>query len=87
MIRKKPTGRTGKRIEEARATFGTIDADSGPDFMGPSNTPWITPRGQQAHLSSQERITGSLAPQNSTETRLAEAELSGQVVAHLLGRE
>ncbi|KAK4051509.1 hypothetical protein OIO90_004723 [Microbotryomycetes sp. JL221] len=45
VIRKKPTGRSGKRIEEAKAIFGHADADS-PDFMGPTNTPWITPQTQ-----------------------------------------
>ena len=83
VIRKKPTGRTGKRIEEARATFGTIDPDA-PEFMGPSNTPWITPRAQQGQ--SQQQITGSATPQlGGAEARLASTELSGQVIAHLLG--
>ncbi|GAA5993118.1 hypothetical protein JCM11641_003822 [Rhodosporidiobolus odoratus] len=38
--RKKATARTGKRIEEAKATFGTADPSTD-NLMGVSNTPWV----------------------------------------------
>ncbi|GAA6048800.1 hypothetical protein JCM3770_003627 [Rhodotorula araucariae] len=83
VVRKKALPRTGKRIEEAKATFGTADPDA-PDFMGASNTPWVQPR----HPGGGETLaTGVHDPKISdadVNARLASRELDGALVAHLL---
>lgn len=92
-VRKKAAGRTGKRIEEARAMFGTADPNT-PELMGASNTPWIQPRLQQSGGSVGPSIdtlaTGVRAPKLSEEdanAQLAFDALNGALVAHLLERE
>ncbi|GAA5904462.1 uncharacterized protein JCM6883_006499 [Sporobolomyces salmoneus] len=89
-IRKKAAGRSGKRIEEARAMFGTADPNA-PDLMGASNTPWIQPRLQQAQgttgVSIDTLATGVRGPSPSeedTSAQLAFDALNGALVAHLL---
>ncbi|GAA5837930.1 hypothetical protein JCM3766R1_001522 [Sporobolomyces carnicolor] len=89
-VRKKAAGRTGKRIEEARAMFGTADPNT-PELMGASNTPWIQPRLQQPGGSVGTSIdtlaTGVRAPKLSEEdanAQLAFDALNGALVAHLL---
>ncbi|GAA6012319.1 hypothetical protein JCM11491_007091 [Sporobolomyces phaffii] len=89
-VRKKAVGRSGKRIEEARAMFGTADP-SAPDLMGASNTPWIQPRLQQpqgpAGASIDTLATAVRAPRVSEEdsdAQLAFEALNGSLVAHLL---
>ncbi|GAA5878716.1 hypothetical protein JCM16303_007156 [Sporobolomyces ruberrimus] len=92
-IRKKAAGRSGKRIEEARAMFGTADPTT-PELMGASNTPWIQPRLQQqqqpkgpATPSIDTLATSARAPKLSEEDadqHLAFDALNGALVAHLL---
>ncbi|GAA5966252.1 hypothetical protein JCM3765_002573 [Sporobolomyces pararoseus] len=89
-VRKKAAGRSGKRIEEARAMFGTADPNT-PELMGASNTPWIQPRLQQAQGAGGASIdtlaTSVRAPKLSEEdadAQLAFDALNGALVAHLL---
>ncbi|KAM0786214.1 hypothetical protein ACM66B_007017 [Microbotryomycetes sp. NB124-2] len=99
VVRKKTTGRSGKRIEEAKAIFGHADTDS-PDFMGPTNTPWITPEtqrgagagagiaigtstGRPGSSSSSATLLPSVSHQD-IDTRLGITELGSELVAHLL---
>ncbi|GAA5819949.1 hypothetical protein JCM10212_001557 [Sporobolomyces blumeae] len=88
-VRKKAAGRSGKRIEEARAMFGAADPNA-PDFMGASNTPWIQPRLHQqgqAGPSVETLATAVREPKLSAEdldNKLAFETLNGALVAHLL---
>ncbi|GAA6039556.1 hypothetical protein JCM8097_008389 [Rhodosporidiobolus ruineniae] len=82
-VRKKAPPRTGKRIEEAKATFGTADPDAGAGFMGPSNSPWVG----RTKDGATTLATGIRAPELSemgTENRIAGREMDGAIVAHLL---
>lgn len=72
-----PPTRLPLTLTARRATFGTIDVDN-PELMGPTNTPWITPRAQTT-------VTASSLSLHGTDARLAFAELDGALVAHLLG--
>ncbi|GJN94038.1 hypothetical protein Rhopal_007101-T1 [Rhodotorula paludigena] len=83
VVRKKALPRSGKRIEEAKATFGTADPDA-PDFMGASNTPWVQPRhpgGIDTLATSIREPTFAL---NDVDDKLAAQEHNGALVAHLL---
>ncbi|GAA5940190.1 Zn(II)2Cys6 transcription factor domain-containing protein [Sporobolomyces koalae] len=89
-VRKKAVGRSGKRIEEARAMFGTADPTA-PELMGASNTPWIQPRLQQqqgqARASIETLATAVRAPklsEDDADANLAFDALNGALVAHLL---
>ncbi|GAA5982447.1 hypothetical protein JCM10908_006652 [Rhodotorula pacifica] len=79
-VRKKAAPRSGKRIEEAKATFGAADPDA-PDFMGASNTPWL-PLPTPSHLGN-GMVAPSISPTDS-EQRLVGRELDSALVAHLL---
>ncbi|GAA6017858.1 hypothetical protein JCM10207_003478 [Rhodosporidiobolus poonsookiae] len=80
--RKKAPPRTGKRIEEAKATFGT--ADPGNDgFMGASNTPWVG-RSSDGVTTLATGIKQPDVADKDTEGRLVAQELNGALVAHLL---
>ncbi|BGP03719.1 hypothetical protein NBRC10513v2_007452 [Rhodotorula toruloides] len=79
-VRKKAVGRTGKRIEEAKATFGTADPDA-PDFMGASNTPWL-PLPQSGSLATS--VQPPTFSNESTENQLSKQEISSALISHLL---
>ncbi|KAG0654821.1 hypothetical protein C6P46_001378 [Rhodotorula mucilaginosa] len=79
-LKKKAAPRSGKRIEEAKATFGAADPDA-PDFMGASNTPWL-PLPNPSHLSN-GMVAPSMSPTDS-EQRMIGRELDAALVAHLL---
>ncbi|BGP35609.1 hypothetical protein JCM10296v2_007450 [Rhodotorula toruloides] len=79
-IRKKAVGRTGKRIEEAKATFGTADPDA-PDFIGASNTPWL-PLPQSGSLATS--VQPPTLSSESTENQLSKQEISSALFSHLL---
>ncbi|GAA5875078.1 hypothetical protein JCM8547_005406 [Rhodosporidiobolus lusitaniae] len=81
VARKKAAARTGKRIEEAKATFGTADALT-PEFMGPSNTPWVG----RTKDGATTLATGIKQPEvgEDTESDLAVQQINGAIVAHLL---
>ncbi|GAA5895497.1 hypothetical protein JCM8208_005248 [Rhodotorula glutinis] len=85
VVRKKAVPRSGKRIEEAKATFGTADPDA-PDFMGASNTPWVPPHHHPS--SAPEPLATSVrepsVSHQDVDARLAAQELDGALVAHLL---
>ncbi|KAL8278795.1 hypothetical protein RQP46_008864 [Phenoliferia psychrophenolica] len=82
VIRRKPTGRTGKRIEEARATFGIADANA-PHLTLPSNSPWIPSRLQPRIAARPPPATPHISSAD-LDSRLGLAELSGELVAHLI---
>ncbi|GAA5894986.1 hypothetical protein JCM5296_000931 [Sporobolomyces johnsonii] len=88
VVRKRAAGRTGKRIEEARAMFGTADPNA-PDFMGASNTPWIQPRLAGAAGAGETLATGVKQPplslsEKDQDSQLSFGALDGALVAHLL---
>lgn len=73
VVRKKTVGRTGKRIEEAKAMFGNTQDPT----LQPSPV-WVPPRTVQ-------RLTNHDSPSSSSlDSRLAVTELSGVLAAHLL---
>ncbi|SCZ99620.1 BZ3500_MvSof-1268-A1-R1_Chr3-1g06159 [Microbotryum saponariae] len=92
VIRKKPTGRTGRRIEQARATFGAMETSSLDSAPVADSQAWRTTQTSSTPLSqpsipSSSREVLSL-PSFSTkdlDSRLAQMQLSGELVAHLLG--
>ncbi|GAA5842867.1 hypothetical protein JCM9279_004013 [Rhodotorula babjevae] len=83
VVRKKAVPRSGKRIEEAKATFGTADPDA-PDFMGVSSTPWMQPRQSTAPESLATSVREPSVSHHDVDARLAGQELDGALVAHLL---
>ncbi|KDE07192.1 hypothetical protein MVLG_02592 [Microbotryum lychnidis-dioicae p1A1 Lamole] len=92
VIRKKPTGRTGRRIEQARATFGAMETSSLHSAPVADSHAWrttqtsSTPLSQPSIPSSSRKVL--LLPSVSTkdlDSRLAQTQLSGELVAHLLG--
>ncbi|KAM0753729.1 hypothetical protein T439DRAFT_322619 [Meredithblackwellia eburnea MCA 4105] len=82
VIRRKPTGRTGKRIEEAKATFGTTDANA-PHLTLPSNSPWIPTRLQPTIMARPSPLMPYVSSAD-LDTRLGLAQMSGDLAAHLL---
>ncbi|KPV73137.1 uncharacterized protein RHOBADRAFT_55358 [Rhodotorula graminis WP1] len=83
VVRKKAVPRSGKRIEEAKATFGTADPDA-PDFMGASNTPWMQPSQSSVPEALATSVREPSVSQQDVDARLAAQELDGALVAHLL---
>ncbi|KAK4700205.1 hypothetical protein P7C70_g6042, partial [Phenoliferia sp. Uapishka_3] len=81
VVRRKPTGRTGKRIEEARATFGIADGN----LTLPPNAPWIPSRIQPrvAIAARPPSVTPHLSSAD-LDARLGQEVLSGDLVAHLI---
>ncbi|BGP20369.1 hypothetical protein JCM10213_002320 [Rhodosporidiobolus nylandii] len=80
--RKKAAPRVGKRIEEAKATFGTADPNTD-GLMGASNSPWVG----RAIDGSTTLATGIRQPdlaEGDAEGRLVGQEMNGALVAHLL---
>ncbi|SCV74531.1 BQ2448_7560 [Microbotryum intermedium] len=92
VIRKKPTGRTGRRIEQARATFGAMDPSLSNSTAADSQA-WRTTQTSSTLLPTQALISDSsrealLLPNISAEdldSHLGRIQLSGELVAHLLG--
>ncbi|SGY86034.1 BQ5605_C009g05796 [Microbotryum silenes-dioicae] len=91
-IMQKPTGRTGRRIEQARATFGAMETSSLHSAPVADSHAWrttqtsSTPLSQPSIPSSSRKVL--LLPSVSTkdlDSRLAQTQLSGELVAHLLG--
>ena len=67
-----------------RAIFGAADVNA-PGMTGPSNTPWIP-----THIQGRIQDSPAMLPSISSsdiDSRLGLAELSGDLVAHLLGCE
>ncbi|BGP51946.1 hypothetical protein JCM10450v2_007906 [Rhodotorula kratochvilovae] len=83
VVRKKAVPRTGKRIEEAKATFGTADPDA-PDFMGASNTPWVQPQQPGGNDTLATGVRDPTLSNADMDAHLASQELNGALVAHLL---
>ncbi|SGY86058.1 BQ5605_C009g05797 [Microbotryum silenes-dioicae] len=91
VIRKKPVGRTGRRIEEARAMFGATEAGSS-NSAPAENQPWLgsstfTLAENFTPIPSVMGASSSLptVSANDLDSRLGLTQLSGELVAHLLG--
>ncbi|GAA5891855.1 hypothetical protein JCM6882_007384 [Rhodosporidiobolus microsporus] len=81
-VRKKAPPRTGKRIEEAKATYGTADPDTD-GYMGASNTPWVG-RTKDGATTLATGIKQPDLSEGDTDNRLGLQQMNGALVAHLL---
>ncbi|GAA5834363.1 hypothetical protein JCM11251_007969 [Rhodosporidiobolus azoricus] len=94
-VRKKAPPRTGKRIEEAKATYGTADPDTD-GYMGASNTPWVgrtkdgaTTLATGIKQPEVEQTGGPMEAgldlgEGGVQNRLGLQQMNGALVAHLL---